>query len=97
MKEVLCIECQEKFRLLNLFLISGGLKRIAGIMTKKKIQKLVEFAFPSVLIHHQIEYNLKDEYVRRHLFCLSYRHLSCHGRDLLLKIQILQIMKWKLE
>lgn len=35
-KKVLCIECLEKFRLFNHFLISGGLKRIAGIMTKKK-------------------------------------------------------------
>lgn len=63
----------------------------------KKIQKLVEFSFSPVLIHHRIESKLKDEGVRRQQFCLSYRHISCHGRDLLLKIQVLQIMKWKFE
>lgn len=30
-------------------------------------------------------------------FCLSYRHIIYHGRDLLLKIKIMKLMKQKLE
>lgn len=56
----------------------------------------MEFALYSVIIHHRIQFNLKDADVRD-FSRLPGRHIICYGRGLLLKIQILKIMNWKLQ
>lgn len=94
MEEVLYRESQYKFRFLNHFLISEGIRKNRWYYDESE---LVEVALYPILIHHRIEFKLKDEGHTRLLFCLSCRHFICHERDWLLKIKIIKLMKWKLE